>query len=89
MYIIKKYYKATEKNPNFYSSNSENLIWVCGKKGYSEKFSDYLRAPQWFNENYAYSSRTAAEKGLKAAQKSCDSEARWGYWTAVCEIVEV
>lgn len=84
MFIIKVHKEATENNPNF---KGEVNDYYYGK---NEQLlaRNFFPAPWYINE-YAYKTKAAAVRGLKAMQDNCDFENEYGSWNSTCEIVQV
>lgn len=82
-YIIKKHYEATENNPNF---KGEIKDYYEGKAGHIIG-SDHFPAA-WEIEEYGYSTKAAAIKGLKVAKELADWETNRGFWNVTVSLVE-
>lgn len=83
MFIIKKHYEATKTNKNF---AGEIHDYYCGKAGHTLS-QDEIPCKYFINE-YGYSTKAAAMRGLKAAKEFADWETKRGHWNVSAELVE-
>ena len=89
-YLIKKTYRATEKNEAF---KGQTRILYCGPDGAHECFSKdtdkELRESSWYLKERAYKSKASLAKGLKAQERNRIYEEGAGFWTFDLEVVEI
>lgn len=84
MFIIKKHYEATETNKNF---AGEVRDYYEGKGGHTLGHDDF--PCQWEINNYGYTTKSGAARGLKAAIELAEWETKQGHWTVTAELIEV
>ena len=82
-YLIKDTLISTEKNTNF---PNKTLTYYCGKDSNTTDVKDIPRVAKW----YGYSTKAAANSGLKKYKSLAEWETSMGFWkhTSV-EIIEV
>lgn len=84
MYIIKIHYVATDVNPNF---RGEVHDWYEGK-GTTPLTKNEL-PPEWMINEYGYKTLASAKKGLQVAERCCENENKYGFWTSTAELIQV
>ena len=85
-YVIKKTYRATEKNENF---KGQAQVWYYCSNGVSDKEGYNHKEIDWYIKQNAYKTKEAVDKAMKAAQELKDWVERKGYLTIDSEIIEI
>lgn len=83
-FIIKVAAKPTPKNECF---NNQVYTHYYGKK--QKLLGTNVFPNNYYINEYSYTTKSAAVKGLKIHKELCEFETFGGYWNSDCELVEV